>query len=235
MADSQTLMDINGISLELGLKSNRVKILSDISFTIKEGEKIAIIGPSGSGKTTLMMILAGLMLPDKGHLYFKGNALHKMDEDSLAVFRQKHIGIVFQNFHLIPSLNALQNVAFPLELTGSDNAHEEAIAWLEKLGLKDRIHHMPTQLSGGEQQRVALARALIMRPSIILADEPTGNLDSGNGQIITDLMFDMVNQQKTALVLITHDEHLAHQTDRTIHLIDGKIVEDANTIASTKD
>lgn len=217
-------MDIQNISVELGSKTNKVQVLSDINFTIKQGEKIAIVGPSGSGKTTLMMILAGLMLPDKGRLLFKDTALNDMNEDSLAVFRQKHIGIVFQNFHLIPSLNALQNVSFPLELTGAKDSEEQAMVWLDKVGLKKRMHHMPSQLSGGEQQRVALARALIMKPSIILADEPTGNLDSENGKLITDLMFDMVERQKTALVLITHDESLAQQTDRTVHLMDGKIV-----------
>lgn len=229
MKSSQKLIITKGLSLELGSKDNKVKVLSDINLEIKQGEKIAVVGPSGSGKTSLMMILAGLMLPSKGQVYFKDQLLNTLDENELAAFRQQHIGIVFQNFHLIPSLTALQNVAFPLELTGNKNAQEEAMIWIEKMGLKKRAGHMPSQLSGGEQQRIALARALIMKPSLILADEPTGNLDSENGQLITDLMFDMVDQNKTALVLITHDEKLAKETDRTIHLVDGKLVDKSKT------
>ncbi len=221
------LIHTENLSLELGSKDNKVKILNDINLTIFAKEKLSIIGPSGSGKTSLMMILSGLMTPTSGGVLFQEQPIHKLNEDELAQFRQEHIGIVFQNFHLIPSLTVLQNVAFPLALSGVDDAEEEAKNWLEKLGLIKRISHMPTQLSGGEQQRVALARALIMKPSIILADEPTGNLDQKNGNIITELLFDMVNDFDTALVLITHDEALAQKTDRIIQLVDGTVTEDS--------
>lgn len=212
------------ISVKLGAKGEEVHVLRDINLAIHQGEKIAIVGPSGSGKTTLMMIMAGLMQPDSGQLQFQDQLVNEMTEDELALFRQQHIGIVFQNFHLIPSLTALQNVAFPLELAGNSKAEDQAREWLSKVGLSARFDHMPSQLSGGEQQRVALARALITRPSLILADEPTGNLDSENGRLITELLFTMVAEHKTALVLITHDQALAAKTDRTLHLVDGKIV-----------
>ncbi len=220
------LIYTENLSLELGSKDNKVKVLSDINLTIHQKEKLSIIGPSGSGKTSLMMILSGLMMPTSGGVFFQQRPIHTLSEDELAQFRQDHIGIVFQNFHLIPSLNVLQNVAFPLSLSGVDTAEEEAKEWLEKVGLKDRLHQMPSQLSGGEQQRVALARALIMKPSLILADEPTGNLDQDNGTIITDLLFNMVDDHDAALVLITHDEALAHKTNRIIQLVDGNIIKD---------
>lgn len=221
---ADTLIFTENLYLRLGEKGREVKILSDINLSINAGEKVAIVGPSGSGKTSLMMLLAGLMQPTEGGIHLKGQPIHKMNEDELAAFRQQHIGIVFQNFHLVPSLTAVQNVAFPLSLTGYEGAEKEAANWLEKVGLGHRLNHMPAQLSGGEQQRVALARALIMKPSLILADEPTGNLDSKNGEMITDLLFEMVNEYDTSLVLITHDDELAHKTDRTVQLVDGRIV-----------
>lgn len=223
---SDKLIYTENISLELGTKDNKVKVLSDINLTIYPKEILSIIGPSGSGKTSLMMILSGLMMPSSGAVIFQDNPIHTLNEDELAKFRQKHIGIVFQNFHLIPSLTALQNVAFPLSLSGVKNAEAEAKIWLEKVGLDHRMQNMPSQLSGGEQQRVALARALIMKPSLILADEPTGNLDHENGTMITEFLFEMVNEHNTALVLITHDNDLAQKTNRTIKLVDGQIVED---------
>lgn len=223
----EKLLHTENLFLELGSKGNKVKVLNDINLTIRAKEKLSIIGPSGSGKTSLMMILSGLMMPTSGGVYFKDQTIHTLNEDALARFRQNHIGIVFQNFHLVPSLSALQNVAFPLSLTGKDHAEEAAKQWLEKVGLGHRINHMPSQLSGGEQQRVALARALIMKPSVILADEPTGNLDRENGNMITEFLFDMVENHDTALVLITHDEALAQKTNRIIHLIDGQIAGDS--------
>ena len=222
----EKLLHTENLFLELGSKGNKVKVLNDINLTIRAKEKLSIIGPSGSGKTSLMRILSGLMMPTSGGVYFNDQAIHTLNEDALARFRQNHIGIVFQNFHLVPSLSALQNVAFPLSLTGNNHAEEEAKQWLEKVGLGHRINHMPSQLSGGEQQRVALARALIMKPSVILADEPTGNLDRENGNMITEFLFDMVKNHDTALVLITHDEALAQKTNRIIHLIDGQIAGD---------
>ena len=229
---SDKLIHTENLCLELGYKGNKVKVLNDINLTINHKEKLSIIGPSGSGKTSLMMILSGLMMPTSGGVFFQDRPIHELNEDELAQFRQDHIGIVFQNFHLIPSLTAMQNVAFPLSLSGVDNADTQAKEWLEKVGLKHRIDHMPSQLSGGEQQRVALARALIMKPSLILADEPTGNLDRENGTIITEFLFDMVDDHDTALVLITHDDALAQRTNRVIKLVDGKIESDAATAAS---
>jgi putative ABC transport system ATP-binding protein len=222
----EKLMHTENICLELGEEGSKVKILHDINLTIHAKEKLSIIVPSGSGKTSLMMLLSGLMGTTSGGIYFKDQAIHTMNEDKLAQFRQEHIGIVFQNFHLIPSLTALQNVAFPLSLSGDGAAEDEAKKWLEKVGLSHRLNHMPSQLSGGEQQRVALARALVMKPSMILADEPTGNLDSENGQMITELLFNMVDDYDTALILITHDNELAQKTNRIIKLVDGKIEHD---------
>jgi putative ABC transport system ATP-binding protein len=226
MTAPNRLIYTENLSLELGGDDNKVKILNDINLIIHRKEKLSIIGPSGSGKTSLMMILSGLMMPTSGGVFFQDDPIHTLTEDDLAQFRQEHIGIVFQNFHLIPSLNVLQNVAFPLSLSGNENAESEAQDWLGKVGLKDRIHHMPSQLSGGEQQRVALARALVMKPSLILADEPTGNLDQNNGAMITELLFDMVDHHDAALVLITHDEALAKKTNRIIQLVDGTITQD---------
>lgn len=223
------LLNTENISLTLGEKGHEVNILHDINLEIMAKEKVAIVGPSGSGKTSLMMLLSGLMPPTQGRIIFKDQAIQDMNEDQLARFRQENIGIVFQNFHLVPSLTALQNVAFPLSLLTPHEAEKEAAFWLERVGLQHRLNHMPAQLSGGEQQRVALARALIMKPALILADEPTGNLDSENGEMITHLLFEMTDQHETALVLITHDEGLAQKTNRVIQLVDGRIADDIKT------
>ncbi len=181
------------------------------------------MGPSGSGKTSLMLILAGLERPSGGMVRVHGQALGGMNEDALATFRRDTVGIVFQNFHLIASMSALENVAIPLEFAGRKGAFAEARRALEAVGLAHRANHFPAQLSGGEQQRVALARAFVMRPKILLADEPTGNLDQENGAQIMRLMFDLQQQHGTTLILITHDKALAAQCDRTITLRDGRI------------
>ncbi len=220
------LIKTDHIYLEAGTAQNKVKILQDVGFSIDAGESIGIVGPSGSGKTSLMMVMAGLMRATSGEIYFKGEPLGGLDEDALARYRHENIGIVFQNFHLIPTLTAFQNVAFPLDLVGRRDAQERAEYWLNQVGLGHRMHHMPTQLSGGEQQRAALARALITEPALLLADEPTGNLDTENGEKITHLMFDMARDHGTALVMITHDEALAARTSRRIKLVDGRVVED---------
>lgn len=220
------LYKAENISLELGAESKEVKILNDISLTLHVKEKLSIVGPSGSGKTSLMMILSGLMTPSAGKLIFQDKPIHTLGEDDLARFRHQHVGIVFQNFHLVPSLSALENVMFPLSLGNDPDAKDKAADWLGKVGLGHRLGHMPAQLSGGEQQRVALARALITEPSMILADEPTGNLDQENGAMITELLFEMVQKHDTALVLITHDEKLAQKTDRIVELVDGHITKD---------
>jgi putative ABC transport system ATP-binding protein len=223
MATSNALIQVDHLYLEAGSDENKVKILQDISFDVQKGETVSVVGPSGSGKTSLMMVMAGLMRATQGDVFFDGQGLSTRDEDELAQFRHNHIGIVFQNFHLIPSLNAIKNVSFALDLVGAADAEKRAKEWLERVGLSHRMTHMPSQLSGGEQQRVALARALVTQPSFIMADEPTGNLDHENSQKISDMLFEMAAEHDAALMLITHDQDMARRSDRQITLIDGRI------------
>jgi len=212
-----------GINLSLGRGAARVHILKDIDLNIGRGEAIGMVGPSGSGKSTLLMVVAGLERPDTGSVVVAGETLTALDEDALARFRGRNIGIVFQSFHLIPTMTALENVAVPLELAGDPDAHERAEQELAALGLAERRHHYPAQLSGGEQQRVALARALAPNPPILIADEPTGNLDESTGAEIIDLMFAGHAERGTTLVLVTHDPLLAKRCDRVVHLRSGRI------------
>jgi putative ABC transport system ATP-binding protein len=216
-------IEIRDLDLSLGRGAARVHILQGISLTIRRGEAVGLIGPSGSGKSTLLMALAGLEKPDRGAIVVDGVSLAGMSEDALAKFRGARIGIVFQSFHLIPTLTALENVAAPLELAGASDAFERAEAELAAVGLAGRLRHYPAQLSGGEQQRVALARALAPRPAILVADEPTGNLDEATGQAIIDLMFELRAERGATLVLVTHDPDLAARCDRTIRLRSGRI------------
>src|SRR3984957_11400688 len=213
---------MRGVDLSLGRGAARVHILRDVALTIGKGEAVGIIGASGSGKSTLLMIMAGLERPDKGQVEIDGVKLGALNEDALARFRGPRIGIVFQPFHLIPTMTALENVAAPLELAGLSDAAKRARAELEQVGLGDRLSHYPAQLSGGEQQRVALARALAPRPSLVIAEEPTGNLDEATGRAIIDLLFDLRAQRRATLVLVTHDLALAARCDRTIHLRSGR-------------
>jgi putative ABC transport system ATP-binding protein len=217
---------MRGVDLSLGRGAARVHILRDVSLTIAKGEAVGIVGASGSGKSTLLMIMAGLERLDKGEVEIDGVRLGAMNEDALARFRGARIGIVFQSFHLIPAMTALENVAAPLELAGVSDAKARAAIELEQVGLSDRLGHYPAQLSGGEQQRVALARALSPRPSLLIADEPTGNLDEATGRAIVDLMFDPAARRGTTLALVTHDPQLAARCDRVIHMRSGR-VEDA--------
>lgn len=200
-----------------------VEILKGISLQIAEGEALGLVGPSGSGKSTLLMVLAGLERPSHGTVAIDGHELTSMSEDDLARFRRDNVGIVFQSFHLIPTMTALENVAVPLELGRRRDAFEQAQARLEEVGLGHRLTHYPRQLSGGEQQRVALARAMVTNPKVILADEPTGNLDSATGAQIADLLFDLHDRSGTTLILITHDEALAARCGRVVRLGDGQI------------
>jgi putative ABC transport system ATP-binding protein len=216
---------MRGVDLSLGRGAARVHILRDVALTIGKGEAVGVVGPSGSGKSTLLMIMAGLERPDSGEVEIDGVRLGAMNEDALARFRGQRIGIVFQSFHLIPTMTALENVAAPLELAGAYDATARATAELEQMGLGNRLSHYPAQLSGGEQQRVALARALCPRPSLLIADEPTGNLDETTGNTIVDLIFDLPARRGATLALVTHDAALAARCDRVIHMRSGKVEE----------
>jgi putative ABC transport system ATP-binding protein len=193
-------------------------------LTVQQGEAVGIVGPSGSGKSTLMSIMAGLELPTSGSVTIAGQTLEKLNEDTLARFRRSNIGIVFQSFHLIPTMTALENVAIPLELAGEKEAFSVAETRLAAVGLADRATHYPAQLSGGEQQRVALARALSTNPKILLADEPTGNLDGKTGELIVELMFRLHEEEGTTMVLITHDDALASKCTHQVRIEDGRVM-----------
>jgi putative ABC transport system ATP-binding protein len=219
----RSAISLNGINLSLGRGAARVHILKDIDLHIGSGEAVGLVGPSGSGKSTLLMVMAGLERPDTGSVVVTGQELTRFDEDALARFRGRHVGIVFQSFHLIPTMTALENVAVPLELAGVAEAHERAQAELAAVGLAERMAHYPAQLSGGEQQRVALARAMIAHPAILVADEPTGNLDESTGRQIIDLLFAGHRERRSTLVLVTHDPALAARCDRVVRLRSGRI------------
>lgn len=201
-----------------------LSILSSVTLTIKSGESLAVVGASGSGKSTLLSLLAGLDVPTQGHIKIKGKDLTKMNEDGRAELRNQYIGFVFQSFQLLPGLTALENVMLPLELRGDKNAKKAASALLDRVGLSQRLTHTPMKLSGGEQQRVALARAFVTEPTILFADEPTGNLDSKTGDHIIELLFELNQEKQTTLVLVTHDNALASRCQRTIKLDAGKLV-----------
>ena len=203
-----------------------VNILRGVDLAIQAGETVGLIGPSGSGKTSLLMLLAGLERPSAGMLRVAGLEIGKLDEDRLARFRQQSLGIVFQAFHLVPTMTALENVAIPLEFAGRGDAFERAAAALAAVGLGHREGHYPGQLSGGEQQRVALARATVAEPALLLADEPTGNLDRATGSMVMDLLFDLQARRGSTLLLITHDPGLADRCDRLLRMQDGRIVPD---------
>ena len=219
-------VELQDVHLSLGRGAARVHILKGLSLRIARGETVGLIGPSGSGKSTLLMVLVGLERPDSGLIRVAGESLSGLSEDRLARFRGENIGIVFQSFHLIPTMTALENVAIPLELAGAPDAFFRASAELQAVGLKDRLRHYPAQLSGGEQQRVALARALAPNPSILVADEPTGNLDAATGESIIELMFALRRDRGATLVLVTHDPTLAARCDRTIRVNSGRIEPD---------
>jgi putative ABC transport system ATP-binding protein len=214
---------LTGINLSLGRAATRVHILKDINLHIGSGEAVGLVGPSGSGKSTLLMIMAGLERPDSGTVRVAGEDLGALGEDALARFRGRNVGIVFQSFHLIPTMTALENVAIPLELAGTKDAGARAAAELAAVGLADRQGHYPAELSGGEQQRVALARARAPNPAILIADEPTGNLDEATGAEIVDLLFASHAERGTTLVLVTHDPALAQRCDRVVRMRSGRI------------
>ncbi len=219
-------MTLKDTRLTLAGNAGPVEILKGISLTVQPGETLGLIGPSGSGKSSLLMLMGGLERATGGSIHALGQDLTAMNEDALARFRRNKMGVVFQSFHLIPTMTALENVAVPMELSGQPDAFARAEAELASVGLAARMHHYPSQLSGGEQQRTALARAAAPRPAILLADEPTGNLDGANGQAIMDLLFGLRDKHGATLVLVTHSPELAARCDRTIRLVDGRIAAD---------
>jgi putative ABC transport system ATP-binding protein len=225
------MIDISDLRLSLSSDAGAVNILKGIDLKVPARQSLGIVGPSGSGKTSLMLLIAGLEQPSGGSIRLgeDGTEITKMSEDVLALFRRAHIGIVFQAFHLIPTMTALENVATPLELAGDKRAFAIAQTALEEVGLGHRLKHYPGQLSGGEQQRVALARAVAPQPDILLADEPTGNLDTETGAKVIDLLFGMQRRRGATLLLITHDQALARRCDRIIHLADGRITREEVT------
>lgn len=221
------MINLDQVQLSMPSRAGNVDILNNISVQISRGETVAMLGPSGAGKTTAMMVMGGLEGITSGQVTVAGHDLMQLDEDELAEVRRDHIGIIFQAFRLIPSMSALENVAVPLELTGDNKAFDKARDALKNVGLGHRIDHVPDQLSGGEQQRVAIARAIVTNPEILLADEPTGNLDQSTGAEIMDLLIETAHQYNTALVLITHDEGLATRCGRIIRIADGQIASDS--------
>jgi putative ABC transport system ATP-binding protein len=223
------LVVVEDVHLTLGSAAGLVNILRGVSLAIGAGETVALLGPSGSGKSTLMMVAAGLERPTSGRVAVAGQDLGALDEDGLARLRRRHVGIVFQAFHLIPTMTALENVAIPLELAGAPDAFAAAETALARVGLSERLVHYPAQLSGGEQQRVAIARAFVAGPQLLLADEPTGNLDGATGERVVDCLFSEHARQGTSLLLITHDPRLAERCARQLRMSDGRIVEDRRT------
>jgi len=218
------VLSIANADLSLDGNAGRVDILHDITLDVAPGETLGLVGPSGSGKSSLLMIMGGLEQASAGTIHALGQDLTAMNEDQLALFRRDNMGVVFQSFHLIPTMTALENVATPLELAGAPDAFDRAEAEMQAVGLVDRINHYPSQMSGGEQQRVALARASAPRPRILLADEPTGNLDETNGQAIIDLLFGLRDRHGATLIMVTHSGELANRCDRVVRLRDGRIV-----------
>jgi putative ABC transport system ATP-binding protein len=219
------------LTREVSSPEGSLTILDDVSFAINAGESVAVVGPSGAGKSTLLALLAGLDLPTRGYVKLSGTNLSSLDEDGRALLRAENVGFVFQSFHLVPSLNALENVMLPLELAGHEEARKAARELIEKVGLADRWSHYPSQLSGGEKQRVAIARAFATEPTVLFADEPTGNLDSRTGATIMNLMFELNRSSSTTLVLVTHDQALADRCDRILALEAGRLVSDSRAAA----
>ncbi|MCG8691767.1 MAG: ATP-binding cassette domain-containing protein [Minwuiales bacterium] len=233
MADNDIIL-LRGVHLTLESAAGAVNILRGVDLSIAPGEAVSVVGPSGSGKSTMLAVIAGLEQSTSGVVSVAGQDLTALDEDELALFRRSNVGIVFQSFHLVPTMTALENVAVPLELAGRDDAFEVAADELAAVGLDHRTTHYPSQLSGGEQQRVALARAVAAGPKILLADEPTGNLDGETGQAIIDLLFKQHDRRGTTLVLITHDTDLAARCDRIVTIGDGRVTSGGEPLAANR-
>ena len=231
---SQTVLNLENVNLTLGDGDTRVKVLDRVSFSVERGRSLGIVGPSGSGKTSLLMVLSGLERADEGQIQVNGTRLDGMSEDALATFRGRNIGIVFQSFHLIPNMTALENVAVPLELAGHLDPFGRAKQELEKVGLGERLKHFPGQLSGGEQQRTAIARALAPEPAILVADEPTGNLDLATGSHVADLLFSACRERGMTMLLVTHDPSLAARCDRQIRMRSGQVIDESVVVPGSE-
>jgi putative ABC transport system ATP-binding protein len=219
-----SLLKLKNVNLKYQTGNNIIKVLKNINLETKKNESISIVGESGSGKTSLIMLVGGLEKATSGKIFFEDQEISKMSEDEVSRIRRKNIGIVFQSFYLIPNYTAVENVALTLELNNLKNPYDSAKELLDRFGLKNRFNNLPSQLSGGEQQRVAIARAIAMKPKLILADEPTGNLDSENSQMIADILFKYIKEEKSSLIMVTHDPKLANKAKRKIKIKDGKIV-----------
>jgi len=225
-SENRDVLKINALSKTYRSNERDLTVLKDVNFNIQAGETVSIVGPSGSGKTTLLGLCAGLDKPTNGTVELFGSNLGELDEDQRALLRNQHVGFIFQNFQLIPTLTALENVTIPLELQGAKDVKPKALELLDRVGLKERANHYPNQLSGGEQQRVSLARAFSNAPKLLFADEPTGNLDGETGDKIETLLFDLNKEKGTTLIIVTHDLELASRTDRVIKLKSGLVVSD---------
>ena len=219
-----SLLKLKNVNLKYQTGNDTIKVLKNINLETKKNESISIVGESGSGKTSLIMLAGGLEKATSGKIFFEDQEISKMSEDEVSKIRRKNIGIVFQSFYLIPNYTAVENVALTLELNNLKNPNVRAKELLDRFGLKNRFNNLPSQLSGGEQQRVAIARAIAMKPKLILADEPTGNLDSENSQMIADILFKYIKEEKSSLIMVTHDPKLANKAKRKIKIKDGKIV-----------
>ena len=219
-----TLLKLKNVNLKYQTGNDLIKVLNNINLETKKNESISIVGESGSGKTSLIMLIGGLEKASSGKIYFENQEITKLNEDEVSKIRRKNIGIIFQSFYLIPNYTALENVALTLELNNLKNPYDRAKELLDRFGLKNRFNNLPSQLSGGEQQRVAIARAIAMKPKLILADEPTGNLDSENSQMIADILFKYIKEESSSLIMVTHDVKLANKAKRKIKIKDGKIV-----------
>jgi putative ABC transport system ATP-binding protein len=220
----ETLLKLKNVNLKYQTGNDQIKVLNNINLETKKNESISIVGESGSGKTSLIMLIGGLEKASSGKIYFENQEITKLNEDEVSKIRRKNIGIIFQSFYLIPNYTAVENVALTLELNNLKNPYDRAKELLDRFGLKNRFNNLPSQLSGGEQQRVAIARAIAMKPKLILADEPTGNLDSENSQMIADILFKYIKEESSSLIMVTHDLKLANKAKRKIKIKDGKIV-----------
>ena len=218
------LLKLSRVSLSYNTDNNLINVLQDVSFEVDYKETISIVGESGSGKTSLIMLIGGLEKASSGKIQFKEFEISNLKEDQISEIRRKNIGIVFQSYYLIPNYTALENVSLTLEINKMQNPEQKAKEILDRFGLDQRLNNLPSQLSGGEQQRVAIARSIAMKPQLILADEPTGNLDSENSNLISKILFDYINEEKASLIIVTHDNYLASQTKRKIKIKDGRIV-----------